>query len=421
MSSPPVVLDSTTRPRASRTLAFVGISAVVHIVLLLMILFDVMGIGGGFGLGIGPGFGIGSGGGAGLGKEKRRQIYSLEDLPQVVRPRDPKHDQEVKDLVVARTPDAVVIPQPAKPQTVSTSAVVKFARPVTPLGAGTDLGARFASTGAGTGGFGVGGGGGGGFSLGSLGISLDSAFGKYVGGLRKVGLDVAIVVDATGSMQNVIDEIKHRLDDLVFTMQRLVPTARIGAVAYRDRDDGKTATAPRQSEDFLVKWTDLSFKGSKVKDFLDGIVAEGGGDWEEAVKDGFECAMKQLKWRPDAKKVIILVGSSPPHDQDVPALRDLVQQWQAQGGVVSTIDVSLRLHEEHERKLHRWLYGDELKTVSPLPDFYKQVQDSFEDISRRGGGQSIALGQDQALVRYLLVLTFGQQWEKDVSRVARNR
>ena len=105
------------------------------------------------------------------------------------------------------------------------------------------------------------------------------------------------MVDATGSMQNVIDDMKHRLDDLVFTMQRLVPTARIGAVAYRDRDDGKIATAPRQSEDFLVKWTDLTFKGSKVKDFLDGIVAEGGGDWEEAVKDGFEAAMKQLKWR----------------------------------------------------------------------------------------------------------------------------
>ena len=105
--------------------------------------------------------------------------------------------------------------------------------------------------------------GGGGGGLGSLGISLDSAFGKYVGSLRKVGLDVAIVVDATGSMQNVIDELKHRLDDLVFTMQRLVPTARIGAVAYRDRDDGKIATAPRQSEDFLVKWTDLTFNGKQ--------------------------------------------------------------------------------------------------------------------------------------------------------------
>src|SRR5262245_65958288 len=147
MSQPPV-LDSTTRPHAGRTLAFVGISAIVHAVLLLMILFDVVGIGGGFGLGIGPGFGIGSGGGAGLGEKKRRQIYSLEDLPQLVRPRDAKHDQEVKDLVIARTPDAVVIPQSVKPKTVSTSLVVQIARLVEQLGAGQGIGARFCFDGA---------------------------------------------------------------------------------------------------------------------------------------------------------------------------------------------------------------------------------------------------------------------------------
>jgi hypothetical protein len=58
-----------------------------------------------------------------------------------------------------------------------------------------------------------------------------------------------------------------------------VPTARIGAVAYRDRDDDKVATAPRQSESFVVRWSDLTFNGKKVKTFLDGLVAEGGGDW----------------------------------------------------------------------------------------------------------------------------------------------
>src|SRR5437868_1316510 len=201
--------------------------------------------------------------------------------------------------------------------------------------------------GAGSGGLGLGGGGGG------AGWSLGTSFGKYVGGLRKVGLDVAIVVDSTGSMQNVIDEIRRRMDDLAATMQRLVPTARIGAVAYRDRDDDKVATAPRQSEDFLVKWTDLTFNVKKVQTFLDGIVAEGGGDWPEAVKDGLECAMRQLKWRQDAKKVIILVGSSPPHEKDVPAIKKLVDDWRARGGVVSTIDVSVLLHEEHERKVYR--------------------------------------------------------------------
>jgi len=192
-------------------------------------------------------------------------------------------------------------------------------------------------------------------------------------------------------------------------------------VVYRDRDDGKVATAPRQSEDFVVKWSDLTFNTRKVQTFLGGIVAEGGGDWKEAVREGLETAMTQLKWRPEAKKVIIVIGSSPPHDADVPKLRQLVSDWHARGGVVSTVDVSQKLHEQHARKLHRWLYGEELAEVKGLPEFYTEIRESFRDISRTGGGDSIALGQDQALMRHVLVLAFGPQWEKDVSRVARGR
>jgi len=376
-----------------------------------MIFFDVLGAGGGFGLGVGPGFGIGSGGGMGLGGRKRREIFSLEDLPTPVPPSDPAAERALKELLQPARPDAIAVPAETVPK--PTSPVVHFSRPTRPVGAGVDLGSRFASAGAGVGGFGIGGGGGG------AGWSLGSSFGRYVGGLRKVGLDVAIVVDSTGSMQNVIDEIKRRMDDLAVTMQRLVPTARVGAVAYRDRDDGKVATAPRQSEDFLVKWSDLTFNVKKVQAFLDGIVAEGGGDWEEAVKDGLECAMRQLKWRQDAKKVIILVGSSPPHEKDVPAVKKLVDDWHARGGVVSTIDVSLLLHQEHERKIYRWLHGEDPKEISPLPDFYKQVSDSFGEIGREGGGEMIAMGQQEALVRHVLVLTFGPKWEKDVARIAR--
>src|SRR5262249_59159009 len=110
---------------------------------------------------------------------------------------------EVKDLVVARTPEAVVIPQQTKPRAVSTSPIVQFARPARPLAGGSDLGARFASAGAGAGGLGVGGGGGNGVGLGGLGISLDSAFGKYVGGLRQVGLHVAIALRPTGTLPNL--------------------------------------------------------------------------------------------------------------------------------------------------------------------------------------------------------------------------
>jgi hypothetical protein len=401
----------TTTPRPRRLLAALAVSSALHGALTLMLVFHVLGAGGGFGFGIGPGVGIGAGDGLGLGATKRREIFSLTDLPEPVPPRDPAADEALRELL--RPARAALVAIPTAPVPRSTSPVVQFARPARPIGSGIDLTSRFAVAGAGVGGIGIGGGGGG------AGWSLGTAFGKYVGGLRRVGLDVALVVDSTGSMQNVIDELKHRLVELAATMQRLVPTARIGAVAFRDRDDDKVATAPRQSEDFLVKWSDLTFNGKKVQTFLGGIVAEGGGDWEEAVKDGVETAIRQLKWRPDAKKVIILVGSSPPHAQDVPALNKLVEGWRAQGGVLSTIDVSEILHEEHERKVHRWLYGEELKTVSPLPDFYKQLRDTFTDIARQGGGEMVSMEQTDTLARHLLVLTFGPQWQKDVARIAR--
>lgn len=405
------------RPDRARTAKAIGISAVVHVVFVLLVVFDVAGIGGGFGIGIGPGFGIGAGGGAGLGEQNRRQIFSLEDIPDLVRPQEPDAEKDLQALLKPRDAERFVVPQPAKPKSAATTnaPVIQFARPVKPVGAGTDLGARLSAAGAGAGGLGLGGGGGG------LGWSLGSAFSSYVGVLRKGGLDVAIVVDSTGSMQNIIDDLKRRLTDIVRTMQRIVPTARIGAVAYRDRDTGNVATAPRQSEDFVVKWTDLTFNVSKVQTFLGGIVAEGGGDWKEAVKEGLECAMKQLKWRPDAKKAIIVVGSSPPHDEDLPAIRNLIADWRTRNGFVSTIDVSYPLHAEHERKLHRWLYGEELKEISPLPDFYQELKQSFHEISKQGGGTDIALGEDAAIVRSVLVLAFGSQWEKEVGRVARGR
>lgn len=416
------VLEATTRSRFPRLFGAFGVSVVVHAVLILLLIFDVVGMGGGFGIGVGPGVGIGSGGGVGLGEKARRQIFSLEDLPELVRPSEAKQDDDVKELIAeTRTPDAVVIPQPARPKAVASTAtkktgpVVAFARPAKPVGMGSDLGARFASKGSGTGGLGMGGGGGG------FGISLGTAFGKYVGTLRKGGLDVALVVDASGSMQNVIDDLKRRLGDMTFTMQRLVPSARVGAVVYRDKADEKIATAPRQSEDFVVKWTDLTLNTKKVQSFLGGIVAEGGGDWKEAVRDGLQAAIRQLSWRPDAKKVIVVIGSSPPHDDDRATINALAAQWVAQGGVISTVDVSQRLHEEHEKKLHRWLYGDEPTEISSLPEFYAEVKESFRQIARYGGGDSIALGEGGALMRHVLVLAFGSQWEKDVTRVARGK
>lgn len=235
--------------------------------------------------------------------------------------------------------------------------------------------------------------------------SLSGEFGSFIAGLRKSGLDIALVIDATASMQHVIDDIKQRSLGIVGHIQSLVPIARIGVVAFRDR-----------GEDFTARWTDLSFHGSKLEAFIDTLRAEGGGDWEEGVRQGLEAAIDELSWRSRAKRVVIVVGSSPPHKKDTAAIAALAQEFKEAGGVISTIDVTRQMHEEYEIKLHTWLYGKPPEKLSPLPAFYEQVRQSYRMIASEGGGEMEALGSGQELAEQILYFAFGSKWRREVAR-----
>lgn len=234
---------------------------------------------------------------------------------------------------------------------------------------------------------------------------LSGQFGSFIGGLRKSGLDVVLVIDATASMQHVIDSIKERTTALVGRIQSLVPIARVGVVAFRDR-----------GEDFVVRWTDLSFHASKIESFITHLRADGGGDWEEGVRQGIEAAIDELTWRRRSKRVIIIVGSSPPHKEDKDAIAALAAEFRDAGGVISAIDVTKQMHEEYEQKLHEWLYGKPPDKITPLPAFYKEVSDSYAAIAEEGGGDMAALGSDQELAEQILYFAFGSRWQKEVAR-----
>ncbi|HVN27972.1 MAG TPA: hypothetical protein VMT64_05765 [Candidatus Binataceae bacterium] len=65
---------------------------------------------------------------------------------------------------------------------------------------------------AGGGGIGIGRGGGVGSGYGR---GIGSGFGGFIGELRRKGLDVVVVVDGTGSMQLIIDDVKAKMGQLV--------------------------------------------------------------------------------------------------------------------------------------------------------------------------------------------------------------
>ncbi len=234
---------------------------------------------------------------------------------------------------------------------------------------------------------------------------LSGQFGSFIIGLRKSGLDIVIVIDATASMKYVIDDIKARVAGLVENIQALVPIARVGIVAFRD-----------QGEQFSVKWTDLSFHASKIRTFIQNLEADGGGDYEEGVRQGLEAAIDELSWRKRSKRVIILVGSSPPHKEDVPAVQALAKEWKDTGGVLSAIDLSQRMHEEYEYKYHMARFGKPPERYSPLPKFYQDIRKSFRDTSAAGGGELASLGGRQELTEQILYFAFGSKWKSEVAR-----
>jgi hypothetical protein len=240
---------------------------------------------------------------------------------------------------------------------------------------------------------------------------IGGGFGDYVGGLRKVGLDVVLVIDATDSMQFVIDTVKARLIKLIASLHAMVPTSRIGIVAYRDKGD-----------EFVTKWVDLSFSTGKLQDFLVSLHAGGGGDWPEAVYDGLEVAVNDLNWRKKSKRIIILVPGSSPHPETVSNVLHLAQNFQAQGGALSVVDLAEKMHEDFERALWRNTAGVmnvEFKPT-PLPAFYQEFRNTMASIAQAGGGDFIPLAEDKALTREIIVMTFGSRWQTEMARYLRD-
>jgi len=241
---------------------------------------------------------------------------------------------------------------------------------------------------------GTGGSGFGGFKTG-IGNGLGdgtSRFAAYIAGLREAGLDVVFVIDSTGSMGWVLDEVKDRIEDIAQIVRSLVPIARFGFVAYRDHDD----------PEFTTRVQPLTYSTGKLKRYLGTLQAKGGGDWYEAIDVGIKDAIDQAGWRLGARKLIIVVGDAPLREGQLRKVVRIVETFQAGGGTVSTLDVSDQanphlLEAKIGREVSRNLYRN-----TPMQEFLI--------IGEAGHGDTATMDGDTKLTKRLIKLIMGDQF-----------
>lgn len=122
--------------------------------------------------------------------------------------------------------------------------------------------------------------------------------------VHSVPLDIAFVLDTTGSMGDEIAQLKKTLEVINFQLSHLEPRpdVRFSMVLYRDRTD-----------DYVTKVVPFTRNVRAFQILLNELSAGGGGDFPEDVQAGLRATMRKLDWRTDGVRIAFLIGDAPPH------------------------------------------------------------------------------------------------------------
>jgi hypothetical protein len=121
-------------------------------------------------------------------------------------------------------------------------------------------------------------------------------------------LDVAFIVDTTGSMGAFINAAREHM---VAMLRRLTADSQVpidlhtAVVEYRDH--------PPQDHSFVTREYGFTNVLAAVQQVIAKLNPDGGGDMPEAVLDGIHSSCQRLQWRPHSRRTAILIGDAPPH------------------------------------------------------------------------------------------------------------
>jgi hypothetical protein len=119
-------------------------------------------------------------------------------------------------------------------------------------------------------------------------------------------LDLALVVDCTGSMSDELEYLKAEIDGIAAAVHRMFPEVdqRYALVVYRD-----------QGDEYVTRAFDFTSSLEGYRSTLSQQYAAAGGDYPEAVHLALSEADK-LSWRKEeTARVLFLVGDAPPHEE----------------------------------------------------------------------------------------------------------
>jgi len=174
-------------------------------------------------------------------------------------------------------------------------------------------------------------------------------------------VEVAFVLDTTGSMGPLIEGAKRKIWSIATAILDANPDAqiRMGLVAYRDIGD-----------DYVTRTFELTTDIQDLYASLLELRAKGGGDWPESVNEALDVAVNKLTWTKgdDVRRIVFLVGDAPPH-------MDYAQD--------TKYPQTLKVAQQKDILVNAVLAGQA-----------RDTERVWREVAQRGGGRFIPIPQD---------------------------
>lgn len=174
----------------------------------------------------------------------------------------------------------------------------------------------------------------------------------------------AILLDATGSMNNLLDAARRSLGDIIARIQSEGQIeAAVQIIVYRDYEDG----------DELLVISSEETKAQPLVSWLDRIAAKGGHDTPEAIEAALARVLDLGEFN-----AVLLAGDSPSHTRDNLARKGKPQSKTAH-------DLALEFGQKRV-PIHTFVVGNSEETVA-----------DFATIAKNSGGQTGRLDGSDAM------------------------
>eukprot|EP00210_Caulerpa_lentillifera_P008504 g8112.t1 len=207
-------------------------------------------------------------------------------------------------------------------------------------------------------------------------------------------VDILFIVDCTSSMGQELKQLLAVLQGIQQLVKDsvLLKRLKVGIIAYRDHD-------PEDEDTFLLRTQDLTEDIEKVQRFLNGLEAEGGGDYPEAMEVAFAEAVEGIKWSLFSARFVLWIGDAPPHGYQGFTRKQAIKEEQKFKGAKATLKKTARAVDLAMKNKN-----------SP-----RQVKTQDEELANAlNACDAIAKYHD----RYPLGFPGGVRWEETIERLA---